>query len=199
MRLLNRLIDPTQGVIYFEGVDISQISVIQLRQQVMLVNQEPRLLGMTVQETIAYPLLLRGLPPKQAQQSIGKWLERLQIPTDWLSRTEGQLSVGQRQRVAIARALITQPKVLLLDEPTSALDLGRAADLLTQLANLAHQEQMTILMSNHQLDLVEEFCSRVIYLNQGRIIADRPVAKVDWTSLRKSIIEREKQESEEWD
>ena len=199
MRLLNRLIDPTQGAIYFEGLDISQIPVIQLRQQVMLVNQEPRLLGMTVQEAISYPLLLRGLTPNQVQQSIGQWLERLQIPLDWLDRTELQLSVGQRQRVAIVRALVTQPKILLLDEPTSALDLGQASRLLTQLANLAQQKQMTILMSNHQLDLVQEFCSRVISLNQGRIIEDLPAIKVDWTALRWSIEQTEKQETAEWE
>ena len=174
MRLLNRLSDPTRGAVHFEGRDISQISVIQHRQQVTLVNQEPRLLGMTVQEAISYPLLLRGLTPNQAQQSIGKWIERLQIPADWLNRKELQLSVGQRQRVALVRALVIQPKVLLLDEPTSALDLGQASRLLIQLAKLAQQKQMTILMSNHQLDLVQEFCSRVIYLNQGRIVEDLP-------------------------
>ncbi|MCG8363927.1 MAG: ATP-binding cassette domain-containing protein [Pseudanabaenales cyanobacterium] len=199
MRLLNRLIDPTQGAIHFEGLDLCQISVIQHRQQVTLVNQEPRLLGMTVQETMSYPLLLRGLNPTQAQQRIAAWLERLEIPTDWLDRTELQLSVGQRQRVAIARALAIQPKVLLLDEPTSALDPGQASRLMAQLATLAQQQQTTILMSNHQLELIQGSCSRVIYLDQGRIVEDLPAVKVDWTSLRQSIVQTEKQAAEEWE
>ena len=199
MRLLNRLIDPTRGSIQFEGLDIAQIPVIQFRQQVTLAPQEPRLLGMTVQETMAYPLLLRSLPQRQIHQRIGEWLDRLQIPQDWRDRTALQLSVGQRQRVAIARALAIQPKVLLLDEPTSSLDPGQASRLLAQLANLTQRQQTTIVMSNHQLDLVQDVCSRVISLDQGRIVNDLAAETVDWPSLRQSIIQIEQQTAEEWE
>ncbi|HEY9645798.1 MAG TPA: ATP-binding cassette domain-containing protein, partial [Chroococcidiopsis sp.] len=102
LRLINRLSEPTHGVIYFNGRDIRQLSAIALRQQITLVLQESRLLGMTVQEALAYPLTLRGMGKAAIQQRLGTWIEQLHLPSAWLDRTELQLSVGQRQLVAIA-------------------------------------------------------------------------------------------------
>lgn len=199
LRLLNRLRDPTAGSIYLENQEYRQIPVLQLRQQVTLVSQESKLLGMTVKEALAYPLVLRGLPQSQIQQRLEYWSEQLHIPEDWLGRTEVQLSVGQRQLVAIARALVIQPKILLLDEPTSALDAGRASHLLQVLTQLAQSSQTTILMVNHQLELAQVFCTRVLHLQQGQLIQDAPHSlALDWVKLRETLIQAEAQAVEEW-
>lgn len=197
LRLLNRLSEPTAGSIYLENQDYRQIPVIQLRQQVTLVAQESKLLGMTVQEALAYPLVLRGLPRSQIQQRLSHWMEQLHIPTEWLGRTEVQLSVGQRQLVAIARALVIQPKILLLDEPTSALDAGRASHLL-QVLTLATSSQTTILMVNHQLELAELFSTQVLHLQHGRLIQNSSNLALDWTKLRETLIQAEAEAAEEW-
>jgi D-methionine transport system ATP-binding protein len=107
--------------------------------------------------------------------------------------------LGQQQRVAIARTLVSHPKVLLLDEPTSAQDLGYSEFLLTRLAAWAKQGQFTIIMANHQIDLIARYVSRVLHLSEGRLIADMPAAAVDWPQLRQSLIEAEAQAQADWD
>ncbi|MCU0566261.1 MAG: ATP-binding cassette domain-containing protein [Oculatellaceae cyanobacterium Prado106] len=199
LRLLNRLSEASQGKIFFDNQNIQQIPPLQLRQQVTLLPQESKLLGMTVQQALSYPLQLRGVPQPKIQQRLTTWTEMLHIPQDWLNRTEVQLSVGQRQWVAIARALIIQPQVLLLDEPTSALDAGRASHLLKILKDLSQAQQMTILMINHQLDLAQSFCTRALQLKRGRLTQDQMAAQMDWVALQQDLQQTELEESQEWD
>ncbi len=199
LRLLNRLSEPTEGKLFLENIDYRKIPVIQLRRQVMLLHQEPKLLGMTVGEALAYPLVLQGMTAQAIRQQVGIWMEKVHIPQEWWERTELQLSVGQRQLVAIARALVIQPKILLLDEPTSALDAGRAdyvLQMLTQLA--APRGEMAILMVTHQLNLAQQFSDRVLYMQDGQLLVDANSAEMDWGSLRSSLIQAEAQAAQEW-
>ena len=198
LRLLNRLSEPTQGEIYLGSKEIRQIPVLQLRQQVTLVLQESKLLGMTVQEALTYPLRLRGVPRAEIQQRLSIGLEQLRIPSEWLDRNELQLSVGQRQLVAIARALLAQPKVLLLDEPTSALDAGRSTQVLKVLMDWADAHKTVIVMVNHQLDVAAQFCTRMLHLQQGRLIQDLPSDQVNWAQLRQELIQAETEAAQEW-
>lgn len=203
-RLLNRLIEPFQGSLYLEEQEFRQIPVVQLRQQITLVSQETKLLGMTVREALLYPLKLRGIPPTIAEPQISEWVERLHIPQEWLDRTEQQLSVGQRQRVAIARALVIRPKILLLDEPTSSLDTGGSHHLIKVLRDVS-QTGMTILMATHELELAQQFCEssktrgRVLYLQQGALIQNSDGDRVDWQALQSEIEQTAAAEAEEWE
>lgn len=170
LRLINRLQDPTSGIIKFESQPLNRIPVIKLRQQVVLVPQEPKLLGMTVQEALAYPLKLQQLSQREIQTRIDHWREKLLLPDDWLERNELQLSVGQRQLVSIVRGLVMQPKLLLLDEPTSALDGERASHLIQQLITLTETSSTAIIMVNHQLKFVEKFSDKILKINQGKLV-----------------------------
>ncbi|MCU0536216.1 MAG: ATP-binding cassette domain-containing protein [Hydrococcus sp. Prado102] len=201
LRLLNRLQETTNGSIELDNQPFNKISAIQLRQQVVLVPQEAKLLGMRVRETLAYPLVLQQLPKREIQQRIETWRTKLHIPEAWLERNELELSLGQRQLVTIARALIMQPKILLLDEPTSALDVGSANHLIEVLAELADTSQMAIIMVNHQLELAQKFARRVIYLQQGQLLEDKDGDRVDWLQLRDNLnrIERQKMVGDEFD
>ncbi len=197
LRLLNRLIEPTSGKIYLENQEYRQIPAIQLRQEVTLVLQESKLLGMTVQQALAYPLLLRGFSKQTIQQRVSDWIEQLHIPSEWLGRTELQLSAGERQLVALARALVTQPKILLLDEPTSALDAGKVSHVMQVLIQLSQTHQTTILMVNHQLELTQMFCTRLLHLKQGHLLANQSASEINWVNLR-DLMQAEAQADEEW-
>lgn len=198
LRLINRLSEHAAGTIRVGGQDIRQIPVVKLRQQVALVNQESRLLGMSVAETLRYPLRLQDKPAEVIEDVVAQWCDRLNIPADWMSRNETTLSLGQRQRVAIARTLISGPKVLLLDEPTSSQDIGYSEYLLSRLSTLAAQEGMTILMANHQLELSARHVTRLLHLQDGCLIDDRPASQVDWTALRETLIATEQAAEAEW-
>ncbi len=198
LRLLNRLSESTQGNIYLDNQNIRNIPVLELRRQVMLVPQEPKLLGMTVQEALAYPLVLQQLPKKANAQRIQEIRERLRIPAEWLERTELQLSLGQRQLVAIARALVVQPRIVLLDEPTSALDAGIASQVIRVFTDLAQKEQITILMVNHQLDMAELFCNRLLYLQDTQLLQDTTAEQINWQQLRERLVQAEAKASQEW-
>lgn len=198
LKVINRLLEVSQGRILFEGEDIHHIPVIALRRKITLLPQESKLLGMKVRETLAYPLTIRNMDRSIIEQRLQYWIEQLHLPSDWLDRTEVQLSVGQRQLVAIGRALIIQPQVLLLDEPTSALDAGRGEFLIQLLRELAVRSSVTILMVNHQLEFVEQFASQVLHLRQGQLIQNRPAHQVNWSVLRQTLIDENAAIAEEW-
>ena len=198
LRLLNRLSTPTTGAIHLEEKPLSQIPVIPLRQQIVLVPQEPKLLGMSVTETLAYPLTLQKLPPTEIRQRVETWRNALRIPQKWLERSELQLSLGQRQLIAIARGLIMQPKVLLLDEPTSALDVGNANHLLTILDRLTEDNHTTIIMVNHQLELIQNFAQRILYLETGRLQEDVVADRANWQRLQEKLLQTEAAAAQEW-
>ncbi len=169
LRLINRLLDPTTGLILFESQPLKQFQVIPLRQKIVLVPQEPKLLGMTVEETLVYPLKLQKLSTTEINQRGKYWRSQLSIPDDWLERNELQLSLGQRQLITIVRGLMMQPTLLLLDEPTSALDRDKALQLIEVLQTITTNTKITVLMVNHQLELVEKFTTQVLKLNQGKL------------------------------
>lgn len=197
LRLLNRLSSPTSGSIYLDNQEYRQIPAIELRRQITLVIQESKLLGMSVREALAYPLKLRGVNSSNIGERISGAIEQLHIPQEWLDRTELQLSVGQKQLVAIARGIILQPKILLLDEPTSALDAGKATHILQVLTQLTNSNT-TIIMVNHQLEIAEEFSTRVLHLQRGKLIENSISHQINWVQLRQNLIQAEVEAEQEW-
>jgi D-methionine transport system ATP-binding protein len=199
LRLLNRLSEPTTGQILLDGTNYQTILPIALRRRIMLVSQEPKLLGMKVREALAYPLQLQSLNPEEIKQRIVTITDRLQMPTEWFDRTEVQLSAGQKQLISIARGLITQPQILLLDEPIANLDFITSERVLEMITNIAKTQQMGLIVVNHQLELAVRFSDRLLYLQDGKLLLDRVSTSVDWQELQQQIRDAEREANAEWE
>lgn len=199
LRLLNRLCDPTTGQILLNGEKYQTIPPVALRKRVMLVSQEPQLLGMKVREALAYPLQLRSLDPAEIKEKIVTITEQFEIPTDWFDRTPLQLSTGQKQIVSIARAVITQPQILLLDEPIANLDFSTAERILTTLTNITRSQQMGSIVVNHQLELAAKYSNRLLYLQDGKLLLDEISTSVNWQDLQHQIRASEARSISEWE
>ncbi len=165
LRLLHGLLLPTAG----------RVQRAAAAEQAMLF-QRPHLLRMTVQGNIALGLWLRGRSWAQAKAQALTALARVGL-TDLAQRNARQLSGGQQQRVAMARAWALGPQVLLLDEPTASLDPHAKREVEALMQEFASSSPaMTLVFASHNLGQVKRLASRVIYLEQGQVLADLPVA-----------------------
>jgi D-methionine transport system ATP-binding protein len=193
LRLLNRLIEPIGGHLCWQGQPYGQIDPIVLRHSILLVPQEPRLLGMTVAQALAYPLQLRNQRSHSEliKPQVAELCERWEIPQDWLGRSEVQLSLGQRQWVCLARAALCAPAVLLLDEPVASLDRKQA----DRLGELLRAQDHTLVMASHDLDWLAEMADRAFYLDRGEL--GQPVP--DWAALQQKIAQTETVLAQEWE
>jgi D-methionine transport system ATP-binding protein len=199
LRLINRLSEPTSGEILVDGENYRSIPPTTLRQRVMLVSQEPKLLGMKVREVLAYPLQLQSVSVEEIKQRIVTVAEQFEIPTDWFDRNESQLSAGQKQIVSIARGVITRPQILLLDEPIANLDPTTAERILQTIFNICQLQQVGAIIVNHQLESAAKFSNRLLYLQDGKLLIDKVSTSVDWQNLQQQIRESEDRSIAEWD
>lgn len=140
--------------------------------------QRPVLLRLSVCNNLALALWLRGMRWRQAQTQAADALTRAGL-AELAPRSGNLLSVGQTQRVALARALMLNPQVLLLDEPTASLDphSKRQVEATAQVFGTEHNatHPKTLVFASHNLGQVKRLATRVIYLEQGRVLADLPV------------------------
>jgi D-methionine transport system ATP-binding protein len=195
LQLLNRLQDPSEGMIRFEGQDYRQIPVQQLRQQIVYVPPEPKLMEMRGKEAIAYPLRLQKLPLEQIQQRVEYWQNQLQLKAEWLEATEIQLGMKERQLIAITRALVMHPTILLLDNPLSLFDPPRLNLVLKALHHAGEKYNLTILLATHQLEVAKQWSQKAIYLEAGETTQVLPSTKVNWQDWEKRLM----QIDEEWE
>lgn len=188
IRLITRLLDPSQGQIWFDGTLISGIPVRRFvqhpaRAQLQMVFQDPSDSlnpRFTALDTITEPIK-RLTQTKDAQvlrrraEELADWVG---LPTALLSRYPHQLSGGQKARVGIARAIALNPKLLILDEPTSALDVSVQAIILHLLADLKARLGMSYLFVSHDLNVVRLLCDRIMVMYLGKIVETGPAEQI---------------------
>jgi osmoprotectant transport system ATP-binding protein len=172
LRLVNRMLDPTDGTVFIRGKECEQLNVITLRRGIGYVIQET---GLFPHFTVARNV---GLVPELNGKRIGeeKTSELLALvgleAEKFAGRYPHQLSGGQRQRVGLARALAAGPAILLMDEPFGALDPLTRAEMQDMLRDLLSRLKKTVLLVTHDLDEALYLASRIVLLEDGRVITD---------------------------
>ena len=180
-KLIDHLITPDTGEIWFEGKDISKISdneMRPLRSDIQMVFQDPY--GslnprMKVQDLIGAPLLIHtNMTAGERLKKVHELLGVVGLSPSHGERYPHEFSGGQRQRIVIARARTVQPKLIIADEPVSALDVSIQAQVLNLLQNLQKEYNLTYLFISHDLSVVEMISDRIGVMYLGTIVETAP-------------------------
>ncbi|WP_260260543.1 quaternary amine ABC transporter ATP-binding protein [Vibrio intestinalis] len=174
IRHFNRLIDPTEGKIMVEGIDVMQLSNTELEQfrrhKMSMVFQRFGLLPhRTVLENVAYGLEIQGIEKEQRNEKATEWLNTVGLK-GYEKQYPSQLSGGQQQRVGLARALATDAEILLMDEAFSALDPLIRSEMQDQLIELQETLHKTIIFITHDLDEALRLGDRIAILKDGALV-----------------------------
>ncbi len=176
IQLLNGLLKPTSGYVFFDGKDINDgtFSIKELRSKVGLVFQYPeyQLFEATVFADVCFGPKNQGLKENQAGLCAFEALRQVGIPEKMYYQSPFNLSGGEKRRVAIAGVLAMKPEVLILDEPTAGLDPQGRDELLECLAKLHKEQNMTIILVSHSMEDVAAYVNRLIVMNEGQIVLD---------------------------
>ena len=172
LRLLNRLDDPSNGSVLFDGTPIDGVPVRALRRRIGFVFQTPVMFARTVRDNLETARSLGGENGRAPFAAEG--LRLAGLDESFLDRDADRMSGGERQRGSLARALMTAPEVLLLDEPTSALDPEVAEQLMMTVRRLADDKAMTIVMVTHRLAEARAASTHTVLLEAGRIVETGP-------------------------
>lgn len=180
-RALVRLIEPTEGKIFFQGIDLASLSiereVRKLRRKMQIIFQDPyESLNprMSIFDIIAEPLRIQKIVEKEEEvhESVAKAMEDLDLipPEEFMYRFPHELSGGQRQRVAVARAFVLKPEFLVADEPVSMLDASIRSAVLKLLLGLQKRLQTAFLYITHDIAISRHICDRIAVMYLGKIV-----------------------------
>ncbi|ATP41586.1 methionine ABC transporter ATP-binding protein [Solibacillus sp. R5-41] len=181
IRLLNGLEKPTVGSVVVNGNDISKASGKKLRdarQKISMIFQHFNLLwSRTVEDNIAFPLEIAGVPKEDRAKRVEELIELVGLAGRGKAYPS-QLSGGQKQRVGIARALANNPEVLLCDEATSALDPETTDSILELLLGINKKIGLTIVLITHEMHVIRKICDRVAVMEAGKVVEQGEVLQV---------------------
>ncbi|MGV2496576.1 ATP-binding cassette domain-containing protein [Pelagerythrobacter aerophilus] len=171
LKTINRLVEPDEGTILFQGGDVRAMHAPALRRRIGYVFQS---IGLFPHMTVAQNI---GIGPRLAGQPIGRkriaeLLDLVELETQHAARMPDELSGGQRQRVGVARALAGDPQLLLMDEPFGALDPVTRDALGRRVRELHQRLDLTTLMVTHDMAEALLLAERVLVMAKGRIVAD---------------------------
>jgi oligopeptide/dipeptide ABC transporter ATP-binding protein len=176
-KVILRLLEPTEGDIYFQGERINDLAPNQLkkiRRNMQIIFQDPQASlnpRMTVYQIITRPMKIFGmLEPGNSQEKALNLAEKVGLKESHLDCYPHELSGGQQQRVGIARALSLNPRLLVLDEPTSSLDVSIQSQITNLLLQLHDDFNLSYLFISHNLSLIKFISQRIAVMYLGRIV-----------------------------
>jgi oligopeptide/dipeptide ABC transporter ATP-binding protein len=184
IRTLVRLVAATDGTIRFRGADITKAdrkALAPIRREMQMVFQDPQASlnpRKRVNQIIATPLRIRGVPKNKFETETRGLLDKVGLHPEHLNRFPHEFSGGQRQRIGIARALAVEPKLILLDEPVSALDVSIQAQVINLLDELQDDLHLSYVFVAHDLGVVRHVSDRIIVMYLGKLMEISPAEEL---------------------
>lgn len=184
LRMLSTFSPPTGGTASVAGFDIIEQAE-EVRKNIGYLPENPPLYNeLTVRENLEFVSRIKGIPANKIKAAIDTALEKCAI-ADTQNKLCKFLSKGYRQRVGIAQAIIHAPRVIILDEPTSGLDPKQIIEIRSMIRSL--KSAHTVLLSTHILPEVSMVCDKVVIVNRGHTVLEKPLAEVK--DLERTFIE----------
>ena len=172
MRILTSYLPPTSGKVLIAGLDVER-NPLAIRRKIGYLPENPPLYpNMTVREYLKFAARLKDIPVRDTKARIDKVLDDCRL-LYVQNRTIAHLSKGYKQRIGIAQAIIHEPEVLILDEPTSGLDPVQIQQVRKLIKDIEHKR--IVLLSTHILSEIEQIARRILIINRGELIKDRPL------------------------
>ena len=196
LRCINRLVDTSEGVILFDGQDITRVKGKELRSvrtKTGMIFQHYNLVDrLSVVENVLHGTLgkkstlsgMIGHYTEEEKMRAFEILERLGLSDQAYKRCD-ELSGGQKQRVGIARAIMQQPKLILCDEPIASLDPKASKVIMDQLADINQNMKITCIVNLHQVDVAMQYSQRIVGVAKGQIVYDGPSEKLTQSMIHK--------------
>lgn len=196
LRCINRLVDASEGVIIFDGQDITKVKNKELRKirtKTGMIFQHYNLVDrLSVVENVLHGTLgkkstLHGMIGHYTEEEKEKAFEILAdlgLSEQAYKRCD-ELSGGQKQRVGIARAIMQQPKLILCDEPIASLDPKASKVIMDHLAKINKEKKITCIVNLHQVDVAMKYSQRIIGVAAGEIVYDGPADKLDQETIHR--------------
>lgn len=171
MKMVNRLIETTEGNIYVDGKNINEVDVVELRRSIGYVIQQIGLFPhMTIRENIALVSKLLKTPLDERNKRAEELIDLVNMDRSYLDRYPGELSGGQQQRIGVLRALAADPPLILMDEPFGALDPITRDALQDEFKDLQQRLGKTIVFVTHDMDEAIKLADRIVILRDGEVV-----------------------------
>ncbi|GAC1680874.1 MAG: hypothetical protein PVS3B1_21830 [Ktedonobacteraceae bacterium] len=175
IKMICGLITPSSGRVLLDGKRLSQERGAAMRKiGAVLEGTRNVYWRLSAWQNLVYFGRLKACSAKEISVRAEPLLRELDL-WPWKDEPVGQFSRGMQQKVAIACVLVADPSIVLLDEPTLGLDVHAARTIKEWVTRLAREQGKTVIITSHELDMVQDVCDRVAILRQGRLVADRPV------------------------